>query len=146
MALLVPPAHGYAVAEAVPDGRRGKVRIAYATTAFVDWADGTASRVPYTSLVKVGKGRKPAKPTVRPRPLTSLERRFAQVVRERMAALGLTFTELSEATGISRALLLRLDEKDGEDSRGFTAQTIERLCLALEVEPNAFWELKPAAR
>lgn len=120
----------------------GRVATLYATTAAVDWEDGSRTRVSRSTIEVYGRQPKPRPSDVEPVELIGLTRRFNSVVNERMRALGMTYDQLAEVSGISRRTLLRLEEHDDPSAPGPAAQIVEKLALALRVEPGAFWELR----
>jgi len=71
------------------------------------------------------------------------------VLRFRLAAIlkkkGWTPYRLSQVTGLSAPTAYRLADPDQQFGR-FTADTLERLCAALEVQPGELLEWSPEAK
>jgi DNA-binding Xre family transcriptional regulator len=135
--------NGQKIREASLDGRTGVVHAVHATTLTVDWDDGSRSRVGTNSVQPVGRLLKNKdRIELSGVKFKSISRRFQDVVTQRMRELGLTYEDLEEKSGIARRQLMRLAERDDPETRGFAADSIERLARALDVAPGDFWELR----
>lgn len=124
------------------DGTLGKVASLHATTVTVDWEDGSTSRVNRTSVELHGPQPKAPDP-VRVTDFKRIDRRFGDVVKQRMVDLGLTYDDLAQKADLPRRTIIRFVEQGEapEQHTGGYVATLERLAHALQVAPGDFWQL-----
>lgn len=121
----------------------GVVVEVFATTVVVRWNDdkSTSRRSP-DGLAVIKRNRKadPLRALTQIKAGARIKRRFGDVIRSRMASLGLTMVQLAAKAEVSEKTLWRFMHEDGLERGG--VQTLERIAAAIGVPPGEFWTVE----